>query len=170
MTSPTPPPLQHRPADPLADGPEARLARLGLVLPAPSAPVAAYVPTKRVGNLLYVSGQIPFRDGKLLATSPVPSVVSLETARECAQQCVLNGLAAVRAAVGSLDNVVQVVRVGVFVASDAGFTDQPKVANGASELLVEVFGEAGRHARAAVGVNVLPLGATVEVELLVEIR
>lgn len=150
--------------------PEGALKRLGIVLPPVSAPVAAYVPTKRVGNLLYVSGQIPFREGKLLATGPVPSKVSLEEAKTAARQCVLNGLAAVRAAVGSLDHVVQIVRVGAFVASDNGFTDQPKVANGASELLVEIFGEAGRHARAAVGVNVLPLGASVEVELLVEVR
>jgi enamine deaminase RidA (YjgF/YER057c/UK114 family) len=150
--------------------PEGALKRLGIVLPPVSAPVAAYVPTKRVGNLLYVSGQIPFREGKLLAMGPVPSTVSLEDAKAAARQCVLNGLAAVRAAVGSLDHVVQIVRVGAFVASDDGFTDQPKVANGASELLVEIFGEAGRHARAAVGVNVLPLGASVEVELLVEVR
>jgi enamine deaminase RidA (YjgF/YER057c/UK114 family) len=148
---------------------EQMLSKLGIVLPSPGAPVAAYVPLKRAGSLLFVSGQVPFRDGKLIATGPVPSRVTLEVAQECARQCVLNGLAHVRAAVGSLDRVASVVRVGVFVQCDAGYTDQPKVANGASELLVQIFGEAGRHARAAVGTNALPLGACVEVELVVEV-
>lgn len=148
---------------------EQNIQKLGLTLPTPSAPVAAYIPTKRVGNLLYVSGQVPFRDGKMLATGPVPSSVTLETAQDCARQCVLNGLAAAKAALGSLDKIVSVVRVGVFVQCDAGYTDQPKVANGASELLVQIFGDAGRHARAAVGCNALPLGASVEVEFLFEV-
>lgn len=149
---------------------EQKLAELGFSLPAPAAPVAAYIPTKRTGNLLFVSGQVPFRDGKLVATGPVPSAVTLEAAQECARQCVLNGLAAVKASIGSLDRVKSIVRVGVFVQSDAGFTDQPKVANGASELLVQIFGDAGRHARAAVGCNALPLGASVEVEMVVEVE
>lgn len=149
--------------------PEQRLIELGLVLPAAAAPVAAYIPTRRVGNLLYVSGQIPLRDGKLIATGRVPGAVSLELARECARQCALNGLAAARAAMGSLDRVVQVVRVGCFVACEDGFGEQPKVANAASEVLVEVFGEAGRHARAAVGTNALPLNVPVEVEFLFEV-
>jgi len=149
---------------------ESRLAELGLVLPEPSKPVAAYIPTKVTGNLLFVSGQVPFRNGVLLATGPVPRDASIELAQQCARQCVLNGLAAARAALGSLDRVVGVVRVGVFVQCEPGFTDQPKVANGASELLVEIFGEAGRHARAAVGSIALPLGATVEVEFILEIR
>jgi enamine deaminase RidA (YjgF/YER057c/UK114 family) len=145
------------------------LVELGLVLPTPAAPVAAYIPTRRVGNLLYVSGQIPVREGKVMATGTVPGAVSLELARECARQCALNGLAAARAAMGSLDKVKQVVRVGCFVACENGFGDQPKVANAASELLVEVFGEAGKHARAAVGTNCLPLNVPVEVEFLFEV-
>ena len=149
---------------------ESRLQSLGLTLPAPTAPVAAYIPTKRAGNLLFVSGQVPLRDGKLVAEGPVPSKVSVEAAKEAARQCVLNGLAAVKAAIGSLDRVKQVVRVGVFVCSDPGFTQQPQVANGASELLVQVFGEAGRHARAAVGSVALPLGAAVEVEFVLEVE
>ena len=110
------------------------------------------------------------RDGQLIAKGSVPGQVSLEVAQECARQCVLNGLAAVKAAVGSLGEVKQVVRVGVFVCSEAGFHDQPKVANGASELLVQVFGDAGKHARAAVGSIALPLGAPVEVEFLFEVQ
>jgi enamine deaminase RidA (YjgF/YER057c/UK114 family) len=150
--------------------PEARLSQLGLVLPEPTKPVAAYIPTKRTGSLLFVSGQIPMKAGKLLGEGPVPSRVSPELARECARQCILNALAAAKAALGSLDAIRQVVRVGVFVCSDPGFTAQPQVANGASELLVEIFGEAGRHARAAVGSVALPLGAAVEVEVLFEVE
>jgi enamine deaminase RidA (YjgF/YER057c/UK114 family) len=148
---------------------EQRLIELGISLPTPGTPVAAYIPTKQAGNLVFVSGQVPFRDGKLVATGPVPSAVPLEKAQECARQCVLNGLAVVKAAMGSLDRVKSVVRVGVFVQCEAGYTDQPKVANGASDLLVQIFGEAGRHARAAVGCNALPLGACVEVEMVVEV-
>lgn len=153
-----------------SSGVESRLEALGLKLPAPYAPVASYIPTKRAGNLLFVSGQVPLREGKLVAEGSVPSRVSLEQAKECARQCVLNGLAAVKAAIGSLDRVRQVVRVGVFVCSDAGFTQQPQVANGASELLVQAFGESGRHARAAVGSVALPLGAAVEVEFVLEVE
>lgn len=146
------------------------LAQLGLALPPAPKPVASYIPCVRSGNLLFVSGQLPFRDGALLAKGVVPSVVSLEVAQECARQCVLNGLAVVAGACGgSLDGVVQIVRLGVFVASDGDFVDQPKVANGASDLLQKIFGEAGRHARAAVGTNALPLGACVEVEMTVEV-
>jgi enamine deaminase RidA (YjgF/YER057c/UK114 family) len=132
-------------------------------------PVAAYVPAKRAGSLLFVSGQIPVRSGNLLAQGSVPSQVSSESARQCAQQCTLNALAVIKAHAGDLSKVRQVVRVGVFVCSDTGFFDQPKVANGASELFVEVFGESGRHARAAVGSIALPLGAPVEVEVIVEL-
>src|SRR5205085_607950 len=130
---------------------------------------AAYIPSRRAGNLLFVSGQIPVKDGQLIARGVIPSQVSMDTARECARQCVLNGLAVARQAVGTLSSIRQVVRLGVFVCSDKGFTDQPKVANGASELLVEIFGDAGRHARAAVGSNELPLGAPVEIEFLFEL-
>lgn len=153
---------------------EARLRGLGLTLPAPAKPVAAYVPTRRVTaggggpNLLYISGQIPLLEGRLIATGTVPAAVTLEQAQACARQCILNGLAAAKADLGSLDAIKQIVRIGVWVASDPGFTDQPKVANGASELLEQLFGEAGRHTRAAVGAIALPLGAPVEVEMLVE--
>ncbi len=152
-------------------GPDARLAALGLTLPEPSKPVAAYVPTRRVGSLLYVSGQIPSVGGKLIATGAVPSAVGVEMAQACARQCLLNGLAAAKAALdGDLGRIRSVVRVGCFVACDAGFTDHPKVANGASELLVEIFGDAGRHARAALGAPALPLGAPVEIEFLFEVE
>ena len=147
-----------------------RLAALGLKLPQAPKPVAAYVPAVKTGNLIYISGQIPFADGKLICTGPVPSAVSIDQARAAARQCVLNGLAVIVDVAGvKLDNISRIVRLGVFVCSDAGFTDQPKVANGASELLQEIFGERGRHARAAVGSIALPLGATVEVEMLVEV-
>lgn len=147
----------------------ARLKELNLTLPKHPAPVAAYVPTVRTGSLVFVSGQLPFQDGKLLAEGTVPGRVSLEKAQECARRCVVNGLAALQGEIGALDRVRRVVRVGVWVASEAGFTDQPKVANGASELLQQIFGEAGRHARAAVGSVALPLGAPVEVEFLFEV-
>lgn len=154
----------------MTNDPESRLAGLGLTLPAAAKPVAAYIPTRRSGNLLYVSGQIPVSEGKLLATGSVPGTVSVEEARRCAVQCTLNALAAAKAAVGSLARVRQVVRVGVFVCSEPGFGEQPKVANAASELLVQVFGEAGQHARAAVGSVALPLGAPVEIEFLFEVE
>ncbi|MEX0775702.1 MAG: RidA family protein [Phycisphaeraceae bacterium] len=149
----------------------AKLASLGLTLPAAPKPVAIYVPAVRSGNLIYVSGQLPMKDGKLLATGRVPSAVSLDQAQQAARQCALNGLAIVGDQIdGDWSRLVRIVRVGAFVACDDGYTDQPKVANGASELLGQVLGDAGKHARAAVGVNALPLGATVEVELLVEVR
>ncbi|MDX9912419.1 MAG: RidA family protein [Phycisphaerales bacterium] len=150
--------------------PEARLAELGLTLPTPAKPVAAYVPTVRTGNLVFVSGQIPMREGTLIASGRVPRDVPPEVARECAQQCALNLLAAVKAEVGSLARVRRVVRLGVFVCCEPGFHDQPKIANGASELMLSVFGEAGRHARAAVGSIDLPLGAPVEVEGVFEVE
>lgn len=149
-----------------------RLAERGLVLPDPPRPVAAYVPAVRSGRHVFVSGQIPFRPGtrELLARGPVPSRASVAEGYEAARACALNAIAVIDAELGGrLGRVVRVVRVGVFVASDAGFGEQPAVANGASELLVEVFGERGRHARAAVGVASLPLDATVEVEVLVEV-
>jgi enamine deaminase RidA (YjgF/YER057c/UK114 family) len=150
--------------------PEARLRALGIELPTPTKPVAAYVPARRAGGCLYISGQLPMEGGKLPAGGTVPGQVGLDEARRQARVCALNALAAARAEVGSLDRIRGVVRVGVFVASDAGFGEQPKVANGASELLVEVFGEAGRHARAAVGCSALPLGAAVEVEVVFELE
>lgn len=149
--------------------PEERLAELGLAVPPVAAPVAAYVPAVRSGSHVHTSGQLPMREGELLRTGKVGGEVSLEEAVECARQCALNALAAVRAEVGELSAVRRVVKVVVFVASTPDFTAQPKVANGVSELLGEVFGEQGRHARSAVGVSVLPLDAPVEVELLVEV-
>lgn len=154
---------------PQSSTPDARLAELGLTLPEPPKPVAAYIPARRVGSLLFVSGQIPMSDGKLLHQGRVPADVSIEQAKACARQCVLNGLAIVKANAGSLAAVKQVVRVGVFVCCEPGFHSQPQVANGASELLQQIFGERGQHARAAVGSIDLPLGAPVEVEFLFEI-
>lgn len=150
---------------------ESRLAAKGLTLPEPPQPVAAYIPSVRTGNLLYISGQLPLTGGKLLATGAVPDATPVDQAREAAAQCVLNGLAIARDALGGdLEKISRVVRVGVFVQSSQGFSSQPQVANGASELLVELLGEAGRHARAAVGVNALPMNAAVEVEFLFEVR
>jgi len=149
----------------------AKLASLGLKLPVAPKPVAAYVPAVRTGNLIVVAGQLPLIEGKLIATGRVPSMVTLEQAQAAARQCALNALAAVGDMIGGdWSRLVRVVRVGVFVASDNDFFEQPKVANGASELLGQIFGDAGRHARAAVGVNVLPLNAPTEVELMVEVR
>jgi enamine deaminase RidA (YjgF/YER057c/UK114 family) len=133
--------------------------------------VAAYVPAVRSGNMIFVSGQLPMSNGALLATGPVPSKVTIEDAQKAAKQCALNGLAVIADQLGGdLSRVVRVVRLGVFVQSDDRFDGQPKIANGASELMQEIFGEAGRHARAAVGTNALPLDATVEIEFLVEVR
>jgi enamine deaminase RidA (YjgF/YER057c/UK114 family) len=146
----------------------ARLAELGLELPAVAAPVAAYVPAVRTGDLVYTSGQLPFVDGQLAVTGKVGDAVDPDTAKDLARTCALNALAAVDGLVG-LDAVVRVVKVVGFVASAPGFTGQPGVVNGASELLGDVFGDAGKHARSAVGVAELPLGAPVEVELIVEV-
>jgi enamine deaminase RidA (YjgF/YER057c/UK114 family) len=145
-----------------------RLAELGITLPPVAAPVAAYVPAVRTGNLVYTSGQVPFVAGALHRTGLVGAEVSAADATECARICALNALAAVDALVG-LDAVVRVVKLVGFVASADGFTGQPGVVNGASGLLVEVFGPAGEHARSAVGVAQLPLGAPVEVEIIVEV-
>jgi enamine deaminase RidA (YjgF/YER057c/UK114 family) len=149
--------------------PEERLAELGLSVPEVAKPVAAYIPAVRSGHHVFTSGQLPMRDGQLMLTGKVGGEVSQEEAVECARQCGLNALAAVRAEVGELSAVKRIVKVVAFVASTPDFTGQPQVANGVSELLGEVFGEAGRHSRSAVGVPVLPLDAPVEVELIVEI-
>ena len=147
-----------------------QLAAKSIVIPTVSGPFGAYVPAKQVGNLVYVAGQLPMKDGKLLAVGQVPSRCSVEDAKAAARQCVVNALAAVRTVEPDLGRIAGVVRVGAFVSSDAKFTEQPKVANGASEFLLELFGDAGRHARAAVGVNTLPLDAAVEVEFVFELR
>jgi enamine deaminase RidA (YjgF/YER057c/UK114 family) len=143
------------------------LSKLNITVPQLAGPFGAYVPAKRVGNLIFVSGQLPMRDGKMLATGPVPSRSSIEQARVAAGQCVINGLAAAATAI-DLDRLRGVVRIGVFVNSDAAFYEQPKVANAASELLIQLFGESGQHARAAVGVSSLPLDAAVEIEMVLE--
>ena len=144
------------------------LAELGLTLPEVVPPVAAYVPALRSGDHVYVSGQLPFADGKLVATGKVGAEVSPEQATDLARLCGLNALAAIESVTG-LRSVVRVVKLGGFVASAEGFTGQPGVINGASELFGAVFGEAGRHARSAVGVAELPLGAPVEVDVIVEV-
>jgi enamine deaminase RidA (YjgF/YER057c/UK114 family) len=146
-----------------------RLAELGIALPQPAAPVAAYVPVVVAGNLAHVSGQLPFVDGQLV-TGRLGEGVSLEQGTAAARACGLMILAQLASALGSLDRVERVVKLGAFVNSTAGFTDQPRVANGASDLMAEVFGDAGRHARSAVGVPVLPLGAAVEVDAVVALK
>jgi enamine deaminase RidA (YjgF/YER057c/UK114 family) len=150
-------------------GPTARLAELGLSLPVVPAPVAAYVPAVRTGNLVYTSGQLPFVAGELSTVGKVGAEVTVEEAAECARVCALNALAAIAAEVGALEQVVRVVKVVIFVASTPDFTAQAQVGNGASQFLGDVFGESGRHARSAVGVASLPLDAPVEVELVVEV-
>jgi enamine deaminase RidA (YjgF/YER057c/UK114 family) len=153
----------------VAQHPEERLSELGLGVPEVAKPVAAYVPAVRSGDHVFTSGQLPMRGGELMRTGKVGGEVTQEQAVECAQQCGLNAIAAVKAEVGDLAAVKRVVKVVCFVASTPDFTGQPQVANGVSELLGEVFGEAGVHARSAVGVPVLPLDAPVEVELVVEV-
>ncbi len=145
-----------------------RLAELGLVVPEGSKPVAAYIPAVVSGSLVFTSGQLPMVDGVLPATGKVGAEVTPEDAKALARNCVLNGLAAARSAIGSLDRITRVVKVVGFVASDPSFTGQSAVINGASELLGEIFGEAGQHARSAVGVAALPLDAPVEVEFVFE--
>lgn len=145
-----------------------RVAELGLTIPAASKPVAAYIPAVVTDNLVFTSGQLPMVDGELPAKGKVGAEVDADTAHQLARQCVLNGLAAARSAIGSLDRITRVVKVVGFVASDPSFTGQPGVINGASELLGEIFGEAGQHARSAVGVAALPLDAPVEIEFLFE--
>lgn len=149
--------------------PSKRLEELKLSLPAVAAPVGSYVPAIHCGSLVMTSGQLPFRDGKLVYAGKVPGDVSPEDAADGARIAILNALAAAAEAVGGVDAIKRVVRVGVFVNSGPGFTDQAKVANGASDLLVQIFGDSGRHVRAAVGMAELPLNATVELELTVEV-
>ena len=148
--------------------PSSRLDELGIALPAVATPAGSYGPARRTGSLVFTAGQVPFVDGRLAATGKVGAEIGPEQAKQHARTCALNALAAVDALVG-IDAVVRVVKVVGFVASAEGFTGQPTVLNGASELLGEIFGDAGRHARSAVGVAELPLGVPVEVELVVEV-
>jgi len=147
-----------------------RLSELGITLPQPAAPVASYVPAVEAGGLLHISGQISFAEDGGLITGRLGEDVDLDGGIAAARRCGVMLLAQMKAALGALDRVERVVKLGVFVNSTPGFTDQPKVANGASELMQEVFGEAGRHARSAVGVAVLPLGVAVEVDAIVAVR
>lgn len=156
--------------------PEQRLSKFGLDLPAPARPVGAYVPAVRTGDLIFTAGQIPVRDGELLAKGKVPSEVPADVAEAAAIQAALNALAAVKQALGDGDTpgdlarVTRVVRMNVFVNSSPGFSDQAKIANAASELLVAAFGDAGKHTRCAIGAAELPLNAPVELDLVVEVR
>ena len=145
-----------------------KLSALGIELPALAGAFGAYIPAKRVGELIFVAGQLPMKEGKLAATGQVPSRCAIDVARLGARQCVINALAAVNALPGGVDQLRGVVRVGAFINSDPNFTQQPLVANGASEFLLELFGDSGKHVRAAVGVNTLPLDAAVEVEFIFE--
>lgn len=147
----------------------ARLSELGIELPEVAAPLASYIPAKRSGNYVYTSGQLPLVGGELIASGKVGAEVDEATAQECARVCILNALAAVAAVVGGLDNIRSIVKVAGFVASDRSFSGQPTVINGASDLLGEIFGDAGSHARSAVGVSVLPKDAPVEIEMIVEV-
>src|SRR5580704_12221898 len=156
--------------DTAQQSPEERLAALGLTLPDVVAPVAAYVPAVRSGSMIYTAGQLPVVDGKLVATGKVGAEVGAAEAAALARTCALNALAAAASVAGGLAGIRRIVKVTGFVASAPDFTGQPQVINGASELLLEVFGEAGRHARSAVGTAVLPLDAPVEVELIAEVR
>lgn len=149
---------------------EDRLTALGLRLPTPPSPVAAYIPAVRSGRYVYSSGQLPFVEGALSATGKVGADVDTDTAYALARQCALNALAAIAAVIGDLDRVQRVVKVVGYVAAAPGFVQHPQVVNGASELLGDVFGDAGRHARSAVGVASLPMDAPVEVELIVEVN
>jgi enamine deaminase RidA (YjgF/YER057c/UK114 family) len=149
--------------------PEAKLAELGIKLPDPVTPAGSYVPAVRTGNYVYCSGQVPFKDGVLLATGTVGADVDIELAGQCARQCGINLIAALKGEIGDLSSVVRIVKLTVFVACTPGFTQQPIVGNGASDLMAAVFGDAGIHARAAIGVASLPLGVPVEVDLIAEV-
>ncbi len=149
--------------------PSQRLVELNLTLPPVAKPVASYTPAVRSGELVFTSGQVPIRDGKILYAGKVPKDLPIEDAMKACEVAAMNGLAAIDQLIGGIDRIVRIVRVCVYVNSSPGFTEQPKVANGASDLLVKIFGEAGRHARSAVGAAELPLNAAVEVELMVEV-
>jgi enamine deaminase RidA (YjgF/YER057c/UK114 family) len=154
----------------MTDSISGRLDALGITLPEPAAPVAAYVPAVEANGLLHISGQLPFRPDGTFAKGRLGEDLDVDSGREAAERCGIMLLAQIKAALGSLDRVERIVKLGVFVSSTGDFTDQPKVANGASELMEKVFGETGRHARSAVGVPVLPLGAAVEVDAIVAVK
>lgn len=149
---------------------EVKVQELGITIPTPAKPLAAYVPAVQTGNLVFVSGQLPSKDGQMLHKGLLGREVNVEQGYEAARACAINCLGAVKSLVGSLDNIVQIVKVTGFVAALPDFTDHPKVVNGASELMQQIFGEHGTHARAAVGMASLPLGVPVEVEMIVEVK
>ncbi len=148
---------------------ESKLTELGLTLPAPPKPVATYIPAVRTGHLLFLSGILPSRDGQLIMTGKLGQAVTVEQGMEAARVALLNGLAIIKSEIGSLDRVARIVKMVGHIASAPGFTDQPQVLNGASDLLVAIFGDAGRHARVAVGAVELPRQAPIEIELIVEV-
>ncbi len=149
---------------------EEKLKSLNITLPSPPKPVGAYIPVIKSEHIVYVSGQIPIKDGKLVFKGKVPSDQSLEQAQKAAKLCIINALAQLKSELGSLDKISKILRVSGFVNSVPDFTEQPKVINSASDLLFEIFGEKGKHSRIAVGVASLPLGATVEIDMIVEIN
>ena len=147
---------------------EERLKELAIEIPTPPSPAGSYIPVVTTGNLAFVSGQIPMREGKVIFEGKVPSVQSLDSAREAAKICIINGLAQLKANLGTLDKITKFVRISGFVNSDPDFTEHPKVINAASDLLVEIFGDMAKHSRIAVGVASLPLKSTVEIDMVVE--
>jgi len=149
---------------------EDKIKELGFTLPETPQPLAAYIPAIRTGGYVYTSGQIPFADGELKYGGKIGFDLSIEEGQEAAELCVLNALSAVKSVIGDLNKIEQIIKVTVFVNSADGFTDQPKVANGASELLGNIFGDAGRHVRSAVGVNELPVNSVVEVEMIIKVK
>jgi enamine deaminase RidA (YjgF/YER057c/UK114 family) len=149
---------------------ELKLNELGILLPEPAKPVAAYIPAKQTGKLIFTAGQLPMVQGELISKGLLGQDVEIEEANKAARICTLNALAAIKGVIGDLDRIKQIVRVVGYVASVPTFTQQPAVVNGASELLLEIFGENGKHARSAVGMAVLPLNASVEIELTVEVE
>jgi len=147
---------------------EDRLKQLSIEIPTPPNPAGSYIPVVTTGNLAFVSGQIPMKDGKVIVEGKVPEKQSLDSAREAAKICIINGLAQLKANLGSLDKITKFVRISGFVNSSQDFTEQPKVINAASDLLVEIFGDMAKHSRIAVGVASLPLNSTVEIDMIVE--
>ena len=147
---------------------EKRLEELSIEIPTPPNPAGSYIPITTTGNLAFVSGQIPMKNGKVIFEGKVPEKQSLDSAREAAKICIINGLAQLKANLGSLDRITKFVRISGFVNSDSNFVEQPKVINAASDLLVEIFGDKGKHSRIAVGVASLPLNSTVEIDMVVE--
>jgi enamine deaminase RidA (YjgF/YER057c/UK114 family) len=149
---------------------EKKAEELGIKIPEPAKPLASYIPAKKVDNYVFTSGQLPFVSGKLLYTGKVGVEVSVEEAQKAAEASIINCLGAVKQLIGSIDSIESIVKLTCFVNCPADFTEQPKVANGASDLLGKIFGESGAHARSAVGVNVLPLNAPVEIEMIVKLK